>query len=206
MAENNKKKKTNTPKTSIKKQSNTEKTTKKAGTKQVTVNKNDAKAKNNTEKKENNKTSNTKTSTKNTKKTNSKTKKTTKEKIIETVTPEEIVEKKVETITIVNEEETTPKTILGTELPVGKNEEDVKIRKKCYTKDAIVFAIIIPILDLFAMLFFESYEPISIPFLKVDSLALNIAITLLIDFVLIFLLTYLIDFIYVEDAIKKNNK
>ena len=94
------------------------------------------------------------------------------------------------------------KTILGLDLPSGMNREDRDLRKKFYAKDALIFSIIIPILDLFAMLFIDSYTYLLIT----NSPIVNYIITLLLDFVLIFIVTYLIDYIFGEDAVKRINK
>lgn len=98
--------------------------------------------------------------------------------------------------------ESVPKSILGLELPEGQDQLDRKSRRKLYMKDALVFAIIIPVLDFLAMLFIDSYKP----FLITNSEFANFAITLLLDFILIFGVTYLIDFVFGEDAIKKSSK
>ena len=87
------------------------------------------------------------------------------------------------------------KTILGLDLPV----EDKQKRKTMYKKDALAFAIIVPIIDLFMLLFIKRYKPLIIT----NNIVLNYIMTLGIDFILIFILTYVIDYIYGEDAIKK---
>lgn len=90
-------------------------------------------------------------------------------------------------------------TILGVDIPIGNSETDKKERKQLYAKDATIFAIIIPILDLFAMLFIDAYKAYPIT----NSEPINYCLTLIIDFILIFALTYLIDYIYGENSVKK---
>lgn len=101
-----------------------------------------------------------------------------------------------------HKEEPAPKTILGNDLPDGNEEEARNARKKFYAKDALLFAFIIPILDLFAMLFIDSYKPILIT----NDVVANYVITLVLDFVLIYIVTYLIDLIVGEEAVKKTRK
>lgn len=94
------------------------------------------------------------------------------------------------------------RSILGAQLPTGTTKEDRKKRKKFYMRDAFVFATVIPILDLFAMLFIEPYKPL----LLTNTEWINYAITVGADFVLIFILTYVLDFLFGEEDVKKINK
>lgn len=129
--------------------------------------------------------------------------------IIQELHNEEIEVPNIDNIKIEEEPKKTKKgpekvarTILGIDLPSQMTSEDRKERKKFYVKDALIFAIIIPILDLFAMLFIDSYTYLMIT----NSAPLNYLITLLLDFTLIFLITYLIDYIFGEDAVKRINR
>ncbi len=115
---------------------------------------------------------------------------------------EPIVEDKYLEIRSVPEITNSTKSILGNELPSGQTELARSERQKYYMKDAFLFAIIIPILDLFAMLFIDAYQPL----LATDDMMINYIVTLLIDFTLIFVLTYLIDYIFGEDSARKNRK
>ncbi len=99
-------------------------------------------------------------------------------------------------------EEYIPKTLLGADLPEGAELEARRARKRSYSKDALLFAIIIPVLDLLAMLFIDAYKPI----LLFNDMVVNYIITLILDFILIYIVTYLIDFVMGEDAVKKNRK
>ena len=133
------------------------------------------------------------------------------EKLVETVREEtieemvdkiEVPEEKDEIILPAKEIKEEPKslekdckTILGLDLPI----EDKQKRKTMYKKDALAFAIIVPIIDLFMLLFIKRYKPL----IMTNNVVLNYIITLGIDFVLIFILTYAIDYIYGEDAIKR---
>lgn len=94
------------------------------------------------------------------------------------------------------------RSILGAKLPVGTSKKDRKERKKFYCRDAFIFATIIPVLDLFAMLFIEPYKPLLI----CNTEWINYAVTVVGDFVLIFLLTYVLDFIFGEEDVKNYNK
>ena len=87
-------------------------------------------------------------------------------------------------------------------MPNGQSEQARNERQKYYMKDALIFAIIIPIMDLLAMLFIDAYQPL----LATNDTMINYTITLLLDFILIFVLTYLIDYIFGEDTVKKNHK
>ncbi|HBA37957.1 MAG TPA: hypothetical protein DCY94_04480 [Firmicutes bacterium] len=160
-----------------------------------------------------NNTKNVSTSKNGSKKTSSKTaankksapKKNTRviEEIVEIAeTKPEIVKEKVENKKTEKTAENASTTILGEKLVSGNEEEARRLRKKSYSKDALMFATIIPILDLFAMLFIDAYKPI----LLFDDTVSNYVITLILDFVLIYIVTYLIDFVMGEDAAKKNNK
>lgn len=143
-----------------------------------------------------------------------KTSSTPKKKVVETVKVEKdepIVveqEKKIEPeqVEIVEKAKkgnsSVPKSILGLDLPEGMDPVDKKARHKLYAKDALMFSIIIPIFDLLAMLFIDAYKPL----LLTNNTVANYIVTLLLDFILIFAVTYLIDFVFGEDAIKKNNK
>lgn len=91
-------------------------------------------------------------------------------------------------------------SILGAKLPTGQSAEDKKVRKKHYLKDSIVFAIVIPLIDLLAMFFFEPYKPFNIT----DVEWLNYGINLIFDFIVIFFITYVIDYALSEDDVKKN--
>lgn len=93
-------------------------------------------------------------------------------------------------------------SILGAKLPTGKTIEDKKIRKKHYLKDSFVFALIIPLIDLLAMFFFEAYKPFDIT----DIEWVNYGINLVFDFVVIFIITYVIDYALSEDDVKKNGR
>lgn len=92
-------------------------------------------------------------------------------------------------------------TILGLELPVG-DSQDRKTRLLNYARDALIFAVVIPILDLFAMLFIDSYKAYPIT----NNVPINYCLTLLIDFVMIFILTYIIDYIHGENSVRRMKK
>ncbi len=112
----------------------------------------------------------------------------------EVVTPVVVKPKNVETETC---------SILGTPLPTGTDKVDIDTRNKLYMKDALIFSFVIPVIDLFAMLFIKSYKPYPIT----NTLGINYLITLLIDFILIFILTFSVDFIHGERTVRKvNNK
>lgn len=112
----------------------------------------------------------------------------------EVVTPVEVKPKNVETETC---------SILGTPLPTGTDKVDIDTRNKLYMKDALIFSFVIPVIDLFAMLFIKSYKPYPIT----NTLGINYLFTLLIDFILIFILTFSVDFIHGERTVRKmNNK
>jgi len=115
---------------------------------------------------------------------------------------DEIEELKIEE-TIV-EEEVTPQvsTILGLNLDASSNKSARNERIRFYAKDATIFAIIIPILDLFAMLFIDAYKAYPLT----ESEPTNYCLTLLIDFILIFVLTFLIDYIHGEREVRRINK
>ena len=103
---------------------------------------------------------------------------------------EPIVEDKYLEIRSVPEITNSTKSILGNELPSGQTELARSERQKYYMKDAFLFAIIIPILDLFAMLFIDAYQPL----LATDDMMINYIVTLLIDY------------IFGEDSARKNRK
>ena len=100
-----------------------------------------------------------------------------------------------------NDDELFANTILGLELPVGDND-DKKKRLGNYARDALIFAVVIPILDLFAMVFIDSYKAYPIT----NNELINYGLTLLIDFVMIFVLTYIIDYIHGENTVKRMKK
>lgn len=83
------------------------------------------------------------------------------------------------------------KTILGAMLPIGDSSEDRKERLKFYAKDALIFSVIIPVFDLLAMLFLESYTFLMIT----NSVPLNYVLTLVTDFIIIFAMTFLFDYL-----------
>ena len=128
------------------------------------------------------------------------------EKAVEEVKPikvevKEEVMKPVEVKT--KKEETETCSILGTPLPLGNDKVDIDTRNKLYMKDALIFSFVIPVIDLFAMLFIKSYKPYPIT----NTLGINYLITLLIDFILIFILTFSVDYIHGERIVRKmNNK
>lgn len=93
------------------------------------------------------------------------------------------------------------KTILGGKIPAGNSSKDRKKRRTYYVLDSIMFATILPILDLFMMMFCPWYTS----FLSLDSTQ-NCIIVLVLDFIIVFIATYLIDFAATESAVKKINK
>lgn len=209
---------------------NKKKTTKTTSTKKKTTSANSNKSKTTKAKKTSTKTSakGKTTATKKTTGTNTKKKSTaSKPKTTQTVKSKtnvpkkdkavEVLEKRepdLEKTILITKEETEviskkvvsvdddAKTILGLELPIGDDKIDKEIRRKQYRKDALAFALIIPIVDLFAMLFIERYS-----YLIVTNYAVvNYLITLAIDFILIFAVTYLVDYVFGEDTIKRIKK
>ena len=101
-----------------------------------------------------------------------------------------------------DDEYESPKTILGSELPEGRTKEEKRTRRKYYLRDALIFAIIIPILDYLLMLYVDAYKPLLIT----NSMSVNYVISLGIDFVLIFITTYIFGYIFGEISVKKKNK
>lgn len=93
-------------------------------------------------------------------------------------------------------------TILGVELPCGMDKEEKRVRFMNYIKDATIFAIIIPVLDLFAMLFIEDYKAYAIT----NNIPVNYCLTLLIDFAMVFVMTFLIDSLHGEYSARKMNR
>lgn len=111
--------------------------------------------------------------------------------------------KKKEPVIVEEKETLKTSTILGMKIPTGDTPEDRNKRSCIYTKDAMFFAIIIPIIDLLAMLFIDGYKAYPIT----SYTTINYCVTLLIDFTLIFILTYLVDYLHCEKAIRRmNNK
>ncbi len=111
----------------------------------------------------------------------------------------EIIEtKEEETLVDKNKVLAKPTTILGKELPTGKSDSVKKERKKLYAKDALVFAIVVPLIDLIAMVFIESYPALNIT----ANTNLNYILTVVTDFILIFIVTYIVEYIFGE----KNTK
>lgn len=115
---------------------------------------------------------------------------------------EKKLDKEIEETRPPKKNESKPQTILGLTMPVGNSRKERNIRKKLYLKDALVFAIFVPIFDLLAMLFIRKYSYLMIT----NSPVLNYLITLLIDFVLVLIVTYVIDYIFGEDAVKHSKK
>ena len=91
-----------------------------------------------------------------------------------------------------------PTTILGKELPRDNSESAKKERRLLYAKDALVFAIVVPLIDLIAMTFIESYPALNIT----SNTGLNYFLTVVTDFVLIFIVTYIIEYIFGERSTK----
>lgn len=121
------------------------------------------------------------------------------------VNEREIVEDTLEIIPVKEkkvQEECCHHTLLGADVPTGSEAEDKKERKKRYMIDALIFAIVVPVLDLLAMLFVDIYKP----FLLTNSTPLNYVITFLLDFVIIFVATYVINYLYVEIPLRKKRK
>ncbi len=154
------------------------------------------------------KSTSSKTSTKT--KTQPNRKKATEDTLKEVTKPEAIAELHVEEEVVETVPETTIETssnefeihsFLGVELPTTRSKEAKRVRKSHYVKDACFFATVVSILDLFAMIFIKGYPK----FLNDTPLA-NYTITVVIDFIMIFLATYAIDYFIVEHEIKKNNK
>ena len=103
----------------------------------------------------------------------------------------------------VKSQETEILTILGIEVPTGTSKEEKMARISYYAKDATIFSIIIPVIDLFAMLFIDAYKSYPLT----DNVPVNYCLTLLIDFALIFIITFVIDYIHGELAVRRiNNK
>ncbi len=124
---------------------------------------------------------------------------------IEQPTPDIVKELHVEESSIETKEEKNAnklaaKTLLGADLTYGNEAQARRSRKKSYSKDALIFATIIPVLDLLAMLFIDNYKPI----LVTNNTVTNLIMTLILDFILIYIVTYLIDFVIGEEAVKKN--
>lgn len=92
------------------------------------------------------------------------------------------------------------KNILGMDLPEGNTKSDKKERIKIYTKDAIIFSLIAPVIDLLGMLFLKKYNYVMIT----NNNMINYLFTVLIDFIIIFIVTFCIDYFAGERAV--NNK
>ena len=213
MAEDNKKKKTSTTSNKKKTTSANSSKSKSVATKKTST-KNSSKGKTTVAKKTTGSSSQKKSTTSKPKTTQPAKKKTTVPKKEQKVEVLEKREPDLEKTILISKEETEvinkkvvsadedAKTILGLELPTGDDKIDKEIRRKQYRKDALAFALIIPIVDLFAMLFIERYS-----YLIVTNYAVvNYLITLAIDFVLIFVVTYLVDYAFGEDTVKRIKK
>ena len=123
------------------------------------------------------------------------------------ITPEIVKELHVEEEVVKSEQKSASKgnkfeikSFLGENLPIELTNEARGLRKKSYVKDAVFFAAVVSVLDLFAMIFIKGY-----PHLLDTMPWINYAVTMLFDFVLVFIFTYVIDYLIVENAISKNN-
>lgn len=203
---------TNAKATTAKKANTSKKTSKNSSnsSKATNTKKNPSTGKTTTSAKKNTTSSKKSTNTKKVETTSSKKTSTPKSNIKQEVTIEPIkVEVKEEVVTPVEVVDKNAKkkdadncTILGMQLPTGTDKVDSDARIKLYMKDSLVFSIIIPILDLLAMLFIKAYKPYPIT----NSEVINCIITLMIDFILIFILTFSVDYIHGEKIVRKINK
>jgi len=109
---------------------------------------------------------------------------------------------KVEINDVKENAKVVPCTIMGVELPTGNTKEDKKERSICYLKDALLFASIVPVIDLFLTIFYEKLNTLNF----VNSEIINYVLTMLVDFVLIFIFTFLLDFIIGESKVKRIKK
>ena len=80
--------------------------------------------------------------------------------------------------------------------------QDKNQRIISYIKDSAVFGVIVPVLDLFAMLFIDSYKSFTIT----SNEPANYILTLIIDFIIIFVITFLIEYIHGEGVMSRLTK
>lgn len=79
-------------------------------------------------------------------------------------------------------------------IPLGKNKEDKKKRKKRYLKEALVFALIITFINLLSYVLFEYVNLLRIFDIKI----FNVLATMIASFIISFIFSFIIDYIVSE--------
>ena len=128
-----------------------------------------------------------------------------KEEDIELVKKKDIVKKEKN---VVKETKNVKKEkrkyfVLESDIPLVSDKVNTKIRIKKYLKEAIIFAIIITIINLFAILFFDYVNVLKI----FDVNGLNIVVTVFLSLIINYLISFFIDCLVTEIWVKiKNSK
>ena len=87
-------------------------------------------------------------------------------------------------------------------IPIGKGREDKKRRFKRYVKEAIIYAVLLSLINVICAFAFDYFN-----FLRLfDVKALNIAITVIISLIFNFFITFMIDYFITEIWLKKRRK
>ena len=93
--------------------------------------------------------------------------------------------------------------VLENDIPLASDKINTKIRIKRYLKEAIIFAIIITIINLFAILLFDYVNVLKI----FDVNILNIVVTVFLSLIISYLISFFVDCLVTEIWVKiKNNK
>ncbi len=93
--------------------------------------------------------------------------------------------------------------VLENDIPLASDKINTKIRIKRYLKEAIIFAIIITIINLIAILLFDYVNVLKI----FDVSVLNIVVTVFLSLIISYLISFFIDCLVTEIWVKiKNNK
>ena len=107
-----------------------------------------------------------------------------------------------EEIELVKKKEKKKHFVLESDIPLSSDKTNTKIRVKRYLKEAIIFAIIMTIINLIAILLFEYVNVLKI----FDVNVLNIIVTAFLSLIISYLVSFFIDCLVTEIWVKIKNK
>lgn len=94
-----------------------------------------------------------------------------------------------------------PVSLFRKKLPLGINDDDKKSRRLIYLKESLIFSLIMIVIDLILLLLPIEYE--TLPIFKNPTA--NILIQVIIDFIFLFGISFVFDYLVGESNIKQYN-
>ena len=84
------------------------------------------------------------------------------------------------------------------DIPLGKNKEDKKLRKKRYLKESIVFAIIITFIYLILYIIFDDINLLRLSDIKIFNVISTICVLLVFGYIFSFIIDYIVSELWVK--------